>query len=139
MAIVGFNFTKIHVERKSAGSGKVNIGNNVSITDVKEEQLAFGKQKAYRIGYSFTSSYDPDMGLIELSGDVVYIPEEKLGKTDMMKEWEKKKALPDEATHEILNAALKRCCIEALILAREVNLPNPVPMPGIELNKKKND
>ena len=30
MAIVGFNFTKIIVERKSSVSGKINITNNVS-------------------------------------------------------------------------------------------------------------
>ena len=46
MPIVGFNFTKIDVERKGGNiSGKVNISNNISIKNVEIKDLALGKTK----------------------------------------------------------------------------------------------
>ena len=45
MAIVGFNFTKMNVEKNKAVEGKININNNVSIKDVEENELSLGKSK----------------------------------------------------------------------------------------------
>jgi len=37
---------------------------------------------------------------------------------------------------EILNIILTRCNIQALILARDINLPSPIPLPKVKVETK---
>jgi hypothetical protein len=134
MGIVGFSFKKIVVERTSAPAGKLNIRNNVAITDVSESELALGstKQTGIRISFEFTVSYDPKVGEMLLGGDVFYISEPKKDE-EILKGWNKEKKLPKELTQEVINTVLMRCNLEAMILGRDVNLPMPLPMPTAKL------
>jgi len=132
MTIVGFNFTKINVEKKAGAGGKVNINNNVSIKDVKEYSLMLGKseQKGLRFVFEFKSEYEPNMGSIVLNGDVMYLgPNEEVDK--VMKEWKKNKKIDPDFSAPILNTVLTRSNIKALILSQDVNLPSPIPLPRI--------
>jgi hypothetical protein len=138
MVIVGINFTKINVEKKSLIAGKVNINNNISIKDVEEKDLALGKskQKGLRFLFEFTSKYEPDIGHIFLNGDVIYLGEEKQIK-DLATGWKKNKRLPKEIMTHILNNVLTKCNIEALILSGVINLPPPIPLPKVQETKEK--
>ena len=79
MAIVGFNFTKMHADRLKSVEGKIDIRNNVAIRDVSKVSLTLGssKEPALKFEFEFTSEYSPDVGNITLSGDVTYIADEK--------------------------------------------------------------
>ena len=79
MTILGFNFTKINVERKEAMKGKLNIKNNVTIKDIKEVDLPVGKdkQKALKFIFEFSSEYEPQVGSILLGGDLMLMEETK--------------------------------------------------------------
>lgn len=138
MVIVGINFTKINVEKKSLIAGKVNINNNVSIKDVEERDLALGKskQKGLRFLFEFTSKYEPNVGHILLNGDVVYLGEEKEIK-ELISGWKKNKKLPKDIMTNVLNNVLTKCNIEALILSGVINLPPPIPLPKVEAQEKK--
>jgi len=132
MAIVGFNFTKINVEKTKALTGKINISNNVSITNVEESKLGVGdKQKGLQFGFEFVSNYEPKMGSIKLEGDVVLLLETAKAE-EIMGSWKKDKKIPKEIMTSVLNTALNRCNIQALILSQQVNLPSPIPMPKVE-------
>jgi len=134
MAIVGFNFTKINVERKEMQKGKINISNNVAIKDVKPTDISLGKEKqdALKFTFEFTSRFEPKIGSILLGGDLLY-----LGDANKIKEvnegWKKDKRVPKEIMGSILNTILAKCNIQALILSQEVNLPPPVPLPKVEI------
>ncbi|MBI2663869.1 hypothetical protein HYX10_00820 [Candidatus Woesearchaeota archaeon] len=133
MAIVGFNFTKILVEKKAALRGKVDIKNNVSVKEVDSTELSLGssKEKALRFGFEFTSEYSPDVGQIMLNGDVLYMSAD--GKhEEILKNWKKDKQVPKDTMSDILNTVLLRCNVEALVLSRDVNLPPPIPMPKVQ-------
>jgi len=136
MAIVGFNFRKIEVEKKTDAKGKINISNNVSIKGVEEAQLSLGanKQNALRLKFEFHTKYEPDMGKIFLVGDVVYMGTEKILK-ETLKEWKDSKKIPDSISREILGTVLEKCNIQAIVLSRDINLPTPVPLPKIQPKK----
>ena len=138
MTIVGFNFTKINVEKTKTASGSVNIQNNVSIKNVEESSLSLGqaKQKGLKFTFEFVSKYEPNIGSITLIGDVLYLEEAKKVE-EMFKEWKKDKKLPKEVMTAILNTALTKCNIEALILSQQINLPPPIPLPKVQETKKK--
>jgi len=41
MAVIGFNFNKINVEKKDIGKGKVNISNNVAIKNIEQKGISY--------------------------------------------------------------------------------------------------
>ncbi len=139
MVVVGFNFSKIRVERKEGGvSGKINISNNVSIKNIEQKDLALGKAKqdGLRFTFEFTSKYDPDVGTITLAGEVLYL-EEKKKIEEILGKWNKDKKIDQEVMTPVLNMALTKCNIEALMLSQSMNLPPPIPLPKIQPSQAK--
>lgn len=133
MAIVGFDFTKINVEKKSAIKGNIKINNNVSIKDIKEQELSLGtlKQKALKFEFTFNTKYEPNFANINLEGFVLYIIKPEQIK-EIIENWKKNKKLPKDITMPILNTVLSKCNIQALIMSKDLNLPSPIPLPKVE-------
>ena len=77
MTIIGFNFRKINAERGPSVSGKVNISNNVALKSVEEADVPVGakKQKALKFTYEFITKYEPNLGAINIEGDVLFLAE----------------------------------------------------------------
>lgn len=138
MVVVGFNFTKMNVERKKPIKGKVKITNNVSIKNVELQDLALGKekQKGLRFTFEFVTKYMNDFGQISLTGEVVYLDSEKKVK-DAAEKWKKSKSVQKDVMTQILNNILNKCNIQALILSQQINLPAPIPLPKVDVDKKK--
>ncbi|MBS3143149.1 hypothetical protein J4464_07205 [Candidatus Woesearchaeota archaeon] len=135
MSIVGFSFTKITAERKSSVRGKVNINNNIGIKDVKERELSFSKdQSGLEFQFEFTADYEPQLGSIKLNGEVLYMESSKKV-SEVMDRWKKEKKLDQELMTKILNSVLMKCNVQALILSQDLNLPPPIPLPKINVNK----
>jgi hypothetical protein len=137
MGIVGFSFTKMGAEKTKSAQGKVNIQNNVSVTDVKEAKLAFGssKQSGLEFAFKFTSTYEPALGKIELEGVVVDMEKEDKVK-EVLAAWKKDKKVPKEILTGIYNNILNKCNIQALILSRDMQLPPPIPLPKVSTDMK---
>ncbi|MBS3106188.1 hypothetical protein J4419_00815 [Candidatus Woesearchaeota archaeon] len=133
MTIVGFNFTKINVERKSSASGKINVSSNVAIKDVVETDLAIGasKQKAVRFVFEFTTTFEPKVGNILLGGEVLFLQEAK-SIEKVLDDWKKSKKVEKDVMTAVLNNVLAKCNVEALILSQDVNLPSPLPLPKVK-------
>lgn len=134
MVIVGLNITKIDAERKSGGSAKVSINNNVSIEKVEEQKLNIGKSSQYGLRYEFSYStiYEPAMGHIKFGGNIITVEDEKVGK-DIMEGFKKSKKLPDSVMGMLLNAVLRKCSVQAVVLSQEIALPSPVPLPKVKV------
>ena len=133
MTVVGLNILKISGERKSIPSGKINIANNIAIKTIEKKDLNFGKstQDGARFVFEFTSKYDPDVGEILLEGEIFYMEDAKKIK-DILDMWEKTKRVDSEVMATIINNALNKCNVQALILSQEINLPPPIPLPKVE-------
>jgi hypothetical protein len=134
MAIVGFEFNRIDVSKKETATGKINISNNVGITDVKKSDLKLGatKQHGIRFEFSYKSLYEPDFAKIELGGSILYLTDEK-GAKEIVDGWQKDKKLKKEVAEKIINSVLTKCNIQSIILSNTVNLPPPVPMPNVNV------
>jgi len=131
--IVGFNFTKILVEKKASIKGKVDIKNNVTVTNAESADLSIGttKEKAVKFSFEFTSDYSPSIGQILLNGELLFMSE-PAKRDEILKNWKKNKQMPKDIVGDILNTILMRCNVEALLLSRDVNLPPPIPMPKVQ-------
>ena len=135
MTVVGYNFTKMDVEKTGPASGKVNIGNNVAIKDIGEADLSIGteKQKAIKFMFEFVSKYEPKVGHIMLGGEVLYLETaDKVKK--IIDDWKKSKRVEKALMSNILNTVLSKCNVQALILSQDVNLPSPIPLPKVKMD-----
>ena len=135
--IVGFGFTKLSAEKKEAAKGKIDINNNVSIKDIKEDSFSFGsnKQNVIKFIFEFTSKYEPSVGNILFEGELLYMEDPKNTK-EILSSWKKDKKIPKEIMGGLLNTILTKCNVQALILSQEVNLPPPIPMPKVQLQQQ---
>lgn len=132
MTIVGFSFTKMNVERKGPVKGKVNIKNNVSIKAVEKADVSLGmaNQDGLRFTFEFTTTYEPKIGEIVLTGDVVDLqPEKKV--EEVIKSWKKEKKIDASIMTQVLNTVLSKCNVQALILSKDMNLPPHIPLPKV--------
>ena len=134
MAVVGFNFIKMNVERKQPVTGKIKIGNNVSVKSVESHTIMLGKTKneGVKFTFEFTSKYEPDIGSILITGEVIYLEEQKKVR-EILASWKKNKKVSKEVMTEMLNTVLDRCNIQALVLSRDMNMPPPVPLPKVNV------
>ena len=132
--IVGFGFTKLSAERKEAAKGKIDINNNVTIKNVEEADISFGKnnQSVIKFLFEFTSKYEPNVGTILFEGELLYMEEPKKSK-EILSGWKKDKKVPKELMAGLLNTILTKCNIQALILSQEINLPAPIPLPKVQI------
>ncbi|MBD3355495.1 hypothetical protein GF361_05980 [Candidatus Woesearchaeota archaeon] len=139
MAIIGFNFEKIDAERKKDSvKGKIDIKNNVAVTNISKKDIKTGSnsQKVARITFDFNVNYEPKIGSMKFTGNILYLSESD--KIDgLVKEFEKTKKVNQEVMPVVLNNILNRCNIQAIILSQQINLPSPVPMPKVNISNKK--
>lgn len=137
MNIVGFNFTKIQAERKKSAVGQININNNVSIRDLKTTKIGLGSDRvALNVLWGYESKYSPEMAILQLEGEVILLTEPEKA-AEMEKEWKENKRLQRETMQRVMNHILDRCSIQALLLAKDLNLPSPVPLPKVNVMGKK--
>jgi hypothetical protein len=136
MALIGFNFTKINVEKKKAVKGGIKITNNIHFVDIKEAKVNFiDKKTALNVEFVFTCKFEPEVGIIELKGNAIELLEDDKTK-EALDKWKKDKKLPTLIAQKILNSLLNKCYVESLILSNSMNLPSPVPLPKIKSSAK---
>lgn len=133
MPIVGFNFDSINIEKKGHIKGRVQVKNNMSIKNVEQQELIFGKKKedVLKFSFEFSSNYEPKIGVIDIKGHILFM-ESPAEVKKIMDGWKKKKIIPQDLMGFLLNSALVRCNIKALIYAQEVNLPPHIRLPTIK-------
>ena len=140
MAIVGFGFTRIEVERKKELGGRISIRNNIAIKNVADYDISASGAKldkdmrGLRFEFEFVSDYEPSHSRISLLGEVFFLAEKKKVE-ETLKSWKKDKRIPNDIAPIILNYALSRANVEAIALSKEVSLPPPIPMPKISVEK----
>ncbi len=135
MTIVKINVHKVHAERNlDAKGGQVKINNNVSIKNVEEMNFNVDGKKGLKFTFSFNCSYDPELGKIDVEGQVLFVDEEKVI-ADVKKNWEKDKRIPMAVMEQIVNAALHKGNIQAIKISEDINLPSPLPLPKVKTGK----
>lgn len=129
MPIMGLNLDKINAIKSNPLKGKIDIKHNVKITDVQDYKLEIAKDKeALRFFFHYEVLYEPKIGSITLTGDVLYVEDPKKTK-EILNDWKKNKKIQPDLAANIINTVLTKCTIKALTLSQEVNLPPHLPLP----------
>jgi hypothetical protein len=132
MALVGFSFTKINAERKSATIQNVNIESNAGVTNIIELQNIDAKKSLIKFDFDFVVKYEPNVGRIEIKGEVVEIYDRELG-LKVLQHWTSDKKVYVEVMQELFNNILARSNVEAIVISRDLGLPSPLQMPRVDV------
>ena len=137
MGVLGLKFNKLVVERLNPPKGKISVNHNISVTDVDSVDLFLGtaKQLVLKVDFKFTADYAPKIAMIEIDGSLTYFDKPEKVK-ECVQKWKKDKKMPDEVLNEVLNQIVTKSNVEALFLAREVNLPPPIALPKVQVKQK---
>ena len=131
MTIVKINLHKVTAERNlDSKGGQVRINNNVSIKEVEDMSFAIEGKKGLKFTFAFNCQYQPDLGKIDVEGQVLFVDEEKRV-SEVKKNWEKNKQIPMDILQQIINASLHKGNIQAIKISEDVSLPSPLPMPKV--------
>jgi hypothetical protein len=132
MTIVKINLHKVHAERDlDAKGGQIKINNNVSVKNVEEMSFAVEGKKGLKFTFAFNCNYEPNLGKIEVEGQVLFVEDEAKVK-EIKDTWDKDKKIPMDIMEQIVNAALHKGNIQAIKISEEVSLPSPLPLPKVQ-------
>ncbi len=129
MRIIGFNLTKILVEREEEPNEKISIDQNINIKDITEEKIPISKDKILKIAFNLTISYSNNYAKLEFEGSILILPEKDVLKK-FIDSWKNKK-IPEKERIPLFNFIMNKCNVKALYLEDELGLPYHVPMPRI--------
>lgn len=134
MPIVGFNFDKVSVEKLNPLKKGMAVNSDIKVESVEEAVLSL-KKPCLRIVFKFIVNYTPDIGNLELKGNVLYLDSPDRVK-EIAKEWASRKKIPQDVSLLVLNNILNKCNVEALLLSDKVGLPPQIPLSKVVPAKK---
>ncbi len=126
MPVKDFELRSIDAERfteKGAKRKNIRVDHNSSVT--KMNHIGKGITE---INFRFTASY-AGMGRIELEGRLEY----EGGGNDLAKKWRKTNKMPNQVANEIHSTILSNCIPESVMIARDLHLPPPIPLPKVNI------
>jgi hypothetical protein len=128
---ISISFRSLDARRLSTTKGQVNINNNSTITSITKSE------NKMEVSFIFSCNYDPNIGVIRIEGDLT-VEDTDENIENAIKEWysSEHKKLPKDTAEKVHNAILSNCIVEASILARDVKLPAPIPMPQVTMDKE---
>ena len=132
MKVIGFNFTKIFIEKFSDDFSNINLKTNIDISEIKEVKAGFFKIKEEIIGvkFNYVVEYEPNIAKLEFLGSILFAVDSKLVK-EILKSW-KNKIILEEFKIPLFNIILKKANIKSIQLEEELNLPLHVPLPSLK-------
>jgi len=136
MRTVGFNFSKISIEKFSDKIDKLKIKTNIDISDISsvENVLLKTKNSIISVKFIYIIDYDPHFAKIELSGNILFEIEEDLAK-EIIKNW-KNKTIPEDFKLVLFNTILRKSNVKSLQLEDDMNLPLHISLPSLKKAEK---
>lgn len=134
--VIGFNFSKISVEKKTEVKKGLKINTNIDVKDLKKTEIDVFKEKdVFEINYEFKITYNPNVADIEFKGNMLILVNDKDLVKQLEENWKDKKLL-EELRIPIINLIWNRCNLKALQLEEDLGLPPHIPSPKLESSSK---
>jgi hypothetical protein len=134
MRLVGFNFTKVSIEKFKDIAEDLKFNTKIDISSIEplKSDLIKVKDEPLKIDFIYSVLYEPGYAKLELAGTMILSVESRIAR-DILKGW-KDKEMSEEFRIFMFNIILRKANIKALTLEDELNLPPHIPLPS--LNKE---
>jgi hypothetical protein len=137
MTIIGFTFTKMVAQKNDVHAEKINVQNNIGVLQVQEKSITIGSTQnaTLVVTYTYDLTYQPALGSIKIEGEITFmLPTAQVA--TIVKEFKEKKSIPAQLMEQVIKTVFAKCQIQSIVLARDLNLPSPVPLPKLQVNKQ---
>lgn len=129
MAVRDLEFTAVECKRFTRRGERLQIerldqNSSVSVIYPVDDQTA-------DIEFRFTVTYGA-VASIRIEGRLIFTGDAK----SLVASWRDKKNMPNEVASEIHTAVMAACIPEAVMLARDLHLPPPIPIPQVKFDGK---
>lgn len=137
MRLMGFNFTKMNLEKMSDNLKDLKITTGIDISDIREAKSDFFKslEEMVAVSFEYTINYEKDVAVLKFQGSLIVSVESKQAK-EILKQWKDKK-IPEEFRLSVFNIILRKASLKALQFEEEFNLPPHIPLPSFKSTEKK--
>lgn len=132
MSIIGLSFDSVEAKRDKGQKmlAEMKVNSVPRINSIKEVSVpTIGDKKVLSLAFEFVTNYDPKVGEIKISGDLLYTAKDNKA---LLKQWDKEKKLPEDTSLEVLNYLFRKCLLKVSSIAEDLQLPPPLPMPTIK-------
>ena len=138
MRIIGFNFTKILIEKKGSLTKPPQVKTSINVLDLKEISSDFlkAKETPIEIKFSYGIFYEPKIAELAFEGNLIVLVDPKDAK-EIIKKW-KKKDFSEKFKLFVFNVILRKSNIRAIQLEDEMNLPPHFQLPSLKFENKEN-
>jgi len=129
MNLSGFETNTIEAKRFSKTGehmANIRIDHNSTVTQINRVS-----DRTASVEFRFTVNY-VGMGYIKIEGTVILEGQVD----DLVKEWTTTSSMPNEDANIVHNVVVSNCIPTALLIARDIRLPPPFPLPRINVEKK---
>lgn len=129
MPVKSVDLTSIEARRFSKRDEKirnVRIDNNSTVTLITELN-----DTEAGIDFRYTANYG-GIGLIKIEGTIIFEGDAPA----LAQKWGASANMPNEVASEIHTAIMRFCVPEAMLIARDIKLPPPFPLPQVNIQKK---
>src|SRR3989449_6269811 len=130
MAIKTFELSTIdgrRLERVGQRMVNVRIDHNSTVTLITESS-----EREATVDFRFTANYravEEVVGVIRIEGSLVY---EGKGR-EVARQWSASGQMPNDVANEIHTTIMTVCIPEAVVIARDLRLPPPIPIPQVSV------
>lgn len=138
MRVMGINFTKINVEKKSDDFSNVKLESRINFEEVKsiKSDVLNSPDEIVVVRAKYSLKYAPDAAEIEMILNVLLSLEPETAKKTL-KEWKESKKIPEDVRFYLNNLILRKTTLKSLELEDELNIPLHIPMPSLKKKEEK--
>lgn len=129
MTVKSLELTSIEARRFARPNerhAQIRIDHNSTVTVVKET----GPGEA-SVEFRYTATYG-GIGVIRLEGTLAYTGDAHA----LYEQWTASNQMPQEVASEIHTAVMRVCVPEAVGIAKNLNLPPPIPLPTVRFDQQ---
>jgi len=131
MRVIGFNFSKISIDKKKEPEKGMKINTNIEIKELEKKDIDVFKDKdVFDMAYEFKINYSEDIAELVFNGSILILIENEEIVKNIEENWKDKK-LPENLRIPLMNVIFSRCNLKALQLEEDLGLPQHLPSPKI--------
>lgn len=137
MGVLAARFTELKAKAGKPVKGDIRVNTNLpAIITMKCVEVGTGKQKKELLVMEFECKtvYQPMGAEIELKGELTYVADDP---KKIFNLWTKEKKMEEQMSLNVLNFLIKKCSIESIKVADDMDLPVPVKLPEVRAREDK--
>ncbi len=107
----------------------MQIVTNSTVTLISESS-----EKEATVSFRFDTNFrgmEMIVAVIQIEGHLTY--EGKSASRDLARQWSTTNQMPPDVASEIHSAIMMACIPEAILVAKDLRLPPPIPVPGVQI------